>query len=144
MLYGAGYVYPDSFGDGGPCDMYQGVNCANVDGCCYNTDKWCPGFDGTNPSICERYDRGAYPLGDQPVYSDQMVNPHALEPFPNSIFWNWATIIVLGLGNLGALDFQARCMAAKSPNAARWGCICAGIGTMFIGIPFSYLGAITR
>ena len=65
-------------------------------------------------------------------------------PSPNAIFWNWATIFILGFGNLAALDFQARCMAAKSPMDARIGCIIGGCLTFFVGIPFSYLGAITR
>ena len=58
--------------------------------------------------------------------------------------WNWATIFVLGLGNLAALDFQARCMAAKTPSIATWGCFIGGIFTFFVGIPFAYMGAITR
>jgi hypothetical protein len=125
--------------------MYQGVNCTYVAGkCCYNTEIWCPGFDGTNPEICERYDRGAYPAGDQAVYPDQMTNAYALSPFPNSIFWNWATIFILGFGNLAALDFQGRCMAAKAPWAARWGCLIAGCVTIFIGVPFSYMGSMIR
>lgn len=125
--------------------MYEGIPCSFAEGsCCYNTDKWCPGFDGTNPAICERYDRGAYPFGDKAVYSNQMSDPYAMAPFPNAIYWNWATIFILGLGNLSALDFQGRCMAAKTPWAARWGCLIAGCFTIFIGVPFSYLGAITR
>jgi Na+/proline symporter len=68
----------------------------------------------------------------------------ALAPFPNALFWNWATIFILAVGNLGALDFQARCMSAKTPTAARVGCILAGLFTFLIGIPFAYLGAITR
>jgi hypothetical protein len=36
-----------------------------------------------------------------------MTNPWALSPFPNAIFWDWATIFILGFGNLAALDFQA-------------------------------------
>ena len=86
----------------------------------------------------------AYPYGDLRVYSDQMSNPYALAPFPNALFWNWATILILGFGNLGALDFQVRCMAAKTPRTARIGCLIGGLFTFFIGIPFSYLGAITR
>lgn len=45
---------------------------------------------------------------------------------------------------VGALDFQVRCMAAKTPNTARYGCFIGGAFTFFIGIPFAYLGAITR
>ena len=143
LLCALGYIYPDSFGQGGPCDMYNGTKCTYSDDCCYNTDLWCPGYDG-NQAMCQRYDRGSYPYGDQPVYNDQMSNPYALEPFPNGLYWNWATILILGFGNLAALDFQGRCMAAKSPTAARWGCIIASMLTLLIGIPFSYLGAITR
>jgi hypothetical protein len=35
-------------------------------------------------------------------------------------------------------------MASKTPNTARLGCLIGGLFTFFIGIPFSYLGAITR
>lgn len=78
------------------------------------------------------------------MYPTQMGDPYALAPFPNALYWNWATILILGFGNLGALDFQVRCMAAKTPNTARIGCLIGGLFTFFIGIPFSYLGAITR
>lgn len=87
---------------------------------------------------------GAYPFGDKRIYPTQMFDPLALSPFPNAIFWNWATIFILAFGNLGALDFQARCMAAKTPEIARVGCIIGGCFTFLIGIPFAYLGAITR
>ena len=135
-----GYIYPDNIGDGGVCDMYQGVPCNYTAGaCCYNTDEWCD----ENGENCVA-DNGAYPLGDETVFSDQMVNNLALTPFPNAIFWNWATIFILGFGNLAALDFQARCMAAQTPKIATYGCIIGGLFTFFVGIPFSYMGAITR
>ena len=35
-------------------------------------------------------------------------------------------------------------MAAKTPKTARIGCFIGGCFTFFIGIPFAYLGAITR
>lgn len=125
--------------------MYEGVACVNnPDACCYNTARWCPGYDADPTVVCERYDRGAYPFGDQPIYPNTMSDPLALSPFPNAIFWNWCTIFILAVGNLGALDFQARCMSAKSPSTARLGCIIAGFFTFLIGIPFAYLGAITR
>jgi Na+/proline symporter len=73
-----------------------------------------------------------------------MTDPLGLTPFPNAILWNWATIFILGFGNLAALDFQARTMASKTPRIATIGCIIAGFLTFFVGIPFSYLGAITR
>ena len=41
-----GYVYPDGQGDGGICDMYQGVPCTNnATLCCYNADLLCPSDD---------------------------------------------------------------------------------------------------
>jgi hypothetical protein len=136
-----GYIYPDLLGQGGICDMYDGVACeVNTDLCCYNTEKWCP----MGSPNCDRFDRAAYPVGDQQIYSGQMTDPLALSPFPNAILWNWATIFILGFGNLAALDFQARCMAAKTPTIARLGCIFGGLLTFFIGIPFAYLGSITR
>lgn len=73
-----------------------------------------------------------------------MTDAHSLSPFPNAIMFNWATIFVLGFGNLAALDFQARCMASKTPKIATWGCIIAGCLTFVVGVPFAYLGAITR
>ena len=44
----------------------------------------------------------------------QMTDADALDPIPNAIFFNWATIFVLAFGNLAALDFQAcsMCMHA--------------------------------
>lgn len=137
-----GYVYPDNQGDGGICDMYQGGNCTNHEypACCYNSGVWCPDPD----SGCIRADNGAYPFGDQRVFAGQMSDRVALTPFPNAIMWNWATIFILGFGNLAALDFQARCMAAKTPRTAVLGCIIGGLFTFFVGIPFAYLGAITR
>lgn len=84
------YIYPDDE----IADRYQGINCTNnPDFRCYNADLWCPSDDEC------RADNGAYPYGDARVYSDQMGNPYALSPFPNAIFWNWATILILGFGN---------------------------------------------
>ena len=136
------YRYPDSFGDGGACDLYNGTNCLYSQGCCYNMDLWCPNFE--KGGLCERYDRGAYPTGDFAVHRNQMVNPHALSPEPNALVWDWATIFILGVGNLAALDFQARSMASKTPKIARLGNILAGLLAIFVGVPFAYLGATTR
>jgi hypothetical protein len=98
-----GYIYPDLLGAGGICDMYDGVACeVNTDLCCYNTEKWCP----MGSPNCDRFDRAAYPVGDQRIYSGQMTDALALSPFPNAILWNWATILILGFGNLAALDFS--------------------------------------
>ena len=104
------YVYPDN----ATAAMYDGVDCEFTAGAkCYNTAKWCPSDDN-----CVA-DNGAYPIGDKRIFENQMTDPAALTPFPNAIFFNWATIFVLGFGNLAALDFQARCMAAKTPLQAR-------------------------
>lgn len=136
-----GYVYPDNIGEGGICDMYNGTNCIYQEGaCCYNSDLWCPNADAG----CDRIDNGAYPYGDERVFSNQMTSSVSLTPFPNAIMWNWATIFILGFGNLAALDFQARCMAAVTPRTAQLGCIIGGLFTFFVGVPFAYLGAITR
>ena len=129
------YMYPDD----ATAAMYDGVDCEFNPGVkCYNTAKWCPSDDN-----CVA-DNGAYPLGDKRIFENQMSDPAALTPFPNAILFNWATIFVLGFGNLAALDFQARCMAARTPLQARIGCILGGLLTFFVGIPFAYLGAITR
>ena len=129
------YMYPDD----ATAAMYDAVDCEfNAGAKCYNTAKWCPTDDN-----CVA-DNGAYPIGDKRIFENQMTDPAALTPFPNAIFFNWATIFVLGFGNLAALDFQARCMAAKTPLQARIGCILGGLLTFFVGIPFAYLGAITR
>lgn len=119
--------------------MYEGVACTNLEGaCCYNEEKWCPSEDDCITS------NGAYPIGDLPVIPAAMTDPLGLTPFPNAILWNWSTIFILGFGNLAALDFQARCMASKTPKIATMGCLIAGFITFFVGIPFSYIGAITR
>lgn len=134
-----GYVYPSEE----LCTMYDGVPCQHVDdACCYNTNKWCSNPD--DPTTCNPIDNGAYPIGDKRVFGDQMFNSQSLSPFPNAIWWNWCTLIVLALGNLAALDFQVRCMAAITPRAATLGCIIGGCFTFFVGIPFSFLGGITR
>ena len=131
--------------------MYDGVPCSadNPDAMCYNTAKWCPDDDN-----CVA-DNGAYPFGDLPIFAgsalggtddvgNEMTESHSLTPFPNAIFWNWATIIILGFGNLAAIDFQARCMAAKDRNTATAACLIAGCIGLAVGIPFSYIGAVTR
>jgi hypothetical protein len=50
---------------------------------------------------------GAYPYGDAPQYWSEMGSVDGLKPFPNGVLWNWATIFILGFGNLSAIDFQA-------------------------------------
>ena len=129
-----GYIYPDNIGDGGICDSYRGVPCQyNPDQCCYNEEMWCP----RGSPDCDRFDRGAYPVGDYQIYQEQMTKYDALSPFPNAIFFNWVTIFVLGFGNLAALDFQSRCMAADSARTARLGCLIGACLTIFVGLPFA-------
>jgi hypothetical protein len=119
--------------------MYEGIPCVNDNTlCCYNEDLWCPSADNC------RADNGAYPIGDQPIFNNQMGDFLALAPFPNNIFYNWATIFILAFGNLAALDFQARCMAAQTPKIATLGCIIGGLFTFFVGVPFAYMGALSR
>eukprot|EP00746_Dinoflagellata_sp_MGD_P134621 gnl/MRDRNA2_/MRDRNA2_68479_c0_seq1.p1 gnl/MRDRNA2_/MRDRNA2_68479_c0~~gnl/MRDRNA2_/MRDRNA2_68479_c0_seq1.p1 ORF type:complete len:868 (-),score=136.05 gnl/MRDRNA2_/MRDRNA2_68479_c0_seq1:480-3083(-) len=86
----------------------------------------------------------AYPLGDQPVFGSGMADPDAYDPIPNAIVLNWATIIVLAVGNTMALDFQARVMAAKSPKIAQQGCLIAGVIAGSIGILNTFNAGTTR
>lgn len=125
-----GYIYPSEQ----VCDAYSGVQCM------FDTAKCC--FNEAASGLA--LDNGAYPIGDKRVFANQMTDVLALTPFPNAILWNWATIFILGFGNLAALDFQARAFASKSPRVATVGCVIAGVITLVIGVPFSYLGAITR
>ena len=129
------YTYPDDE----TCSMYNGAPCYHDSSqCCYNVDYWCPSDDNCT------LDNGAYPFGDADVFNQEMNDPQGLTPFPNAIIFNWATIFVLGFGNLAALDFQARCMASKTPQTATFGCLLAGVFTFLVGIPFAYLGSLTR
>ncbi|CAN0148101.1 unnamed protein product, partial [Hapterophycus canaliculatus] len=89
-------------------------------------------------------DNGAYPFGDKKVFNDGMMDIDAYNPFPNAILFNWATIFVLGFGNLAALDFQARCMAAKTPKIATMGNLIAAGLTFIVGITFSFMGGYAR
>lgn len=59
----------------------------------------------TNASTCDNF---AFPTGDYAVNPRGMTHIDAYAPFPNAIVINWATLFVLGLGNLCALDFQVR------------------------------------
>jgi hypothetical protein len=73
------YVYPNE----DICALYGGVPCTFVTGaCCYDTATWCP----ENGTSCVA-DNGAYPIGDQRIFSDQMTSPTSLSPFPNAIYW---------------------------------------------------------
>ena len=86
----------------------------------------------------------AYPLGDKPNFIEQMGNADALDPIPNAIMLNWATVLVLAFGNLGALDFQARVFAAKTPKTARLGCFLAACICWIIGCTFVYIPGAVR
>ncbi|CAH0371973.1 unnamed protein product [Pelagomonas calceolata] len=142
-----GYTYPDTFGQR-VCDKYDGVPCENdAAKCCYNTEKWCPSDDNC------RADNGAYwwKGGDARIFDsvneqggNQMLNPHSLTPFPNAILFNWATVFILAFGNLAALDFQARCMAAKTAKIAQIGCLMAGILGIMVATPFALMGGVAR
>lgn len=127
-----GYTYPNEQ----VCEAYSGVQCL------FDTAKCCFNESVANTGLIP--DNGAYPTGDKRVFTNQMTDVLALTPFPNAILWNWATIFILGFGNLAALDFQARCFASRSPTVATVGCVIAGVITLVVGVPFSYLGAITR
>jgi len=130
-----GYMYPPGIGE-----MYNGTACmTDPDALCYNEEHWSDGNGGFT-----LIDNGAYPFGDKRIFQDEMSEPGALYPFPNAILFNWATIFVLAFGNLAALDFQARCMSAKTPRTAAIGCMIGGFATFVVGIPFAYLGPITR
>ncbi len=52
---------------------------------------------------------------------------------------NWASIIALGFGNMVAIDFMARIFAAESPETAQKACYIASLGTLAVGIPFSFI-----
>ena len=79
-----------------------------------------------------------------PVVNEQMTSANALDPIPNAITFNWPTIFVLGFGNLAALDFQARVMAAKDPKTATIGCIAGAIISWIVGVTFSYTSGAAR
>ncbi|GLI60824.1 hypothetical protein VaNZ11_002935, partial [Volvox africanus] len=114
-----------------------------------NVTATTPGYNGsltcvdsvTGTSTCDNY---AFPQGDKLVNNRGMTDPDAYTPFPNAILINWVTIFVLGLGNLCALDFQARCMASKTPNVARFSCFISGLLLICIGVPFGLLSSLAR
>mmetsp|Transcript_151789 Transcript_151789/g.485132 ORF Transcript_151789/g.485132 Transcript_151789/m.485132 type:complete len:924 (-) Transcript_151789:93-2864(-) len=86
----------------------------------------------------------AYPVGDQTAYGEGVADADSYEPVPNAVFFNWVTVIVLAFGNCMALDFHARCFSAKNGNAARMGCIIAGIVAGTIGIANTFNAGTTR
>jgi Na+/proline symporter len=94
-----------------------------------------PNYAGVSP---------AYPLGDATVFASGMTDADSYDPIPNAIVLNWATIIVLAFGNLMALDFQARCMAAKTPRVAQLGCLIAGVIAGVIGVVNTFNSGTTR
>ncbi|KIY96757.1 hypothetical protein MNEG_11203 [Monoraphidium neglectum] len=108
-----------------------------------------PGFAGPLDCAPDKFgnptcDNFAYPAGDHAIWPGAMTNVDAYAPFPNAILLNWATIITLGLGNLCALDFQQRCMAAKSPRVARAANITAGFLLLGLCVPFVLIAGHVR
>ena len=85
-----------------------------------------------------------YPLGDKPMFFEQMANKDALDPIPNAIVFNWSTLFVLGFGCVAAPDFQARIFAAKSAKAAVWGCIFGAVITALFGCCWAFVPAAAR
>ena len=127
------YMYPDD----ATAALYDGVDCANNPGAkCYNQQLWCP----ANGTECVT-DNGAYPFA-QRIFDNPDARPGVVHTLPQRHLWNWATIFILGFGNLAALDFQARCMAMLLLLDARCrmhplgGCL-----TLIIGIPPSRTSA---
>jgi len=55
---------------------------------------------------------------------------------------NWATIFALGLGDIVAIDFIARVLAAKTPKIAKKSCLWASLGYVIVGLLFSLTGII--
>uniref|UniRef100_A0A7S0FMD7 Uncharacterized protein n=1 Tax=Pyrodinium bahamense TaxID=73915 RepID=A0A7S0FMD7_9DINO len=86
----------------------------------------------------------AYPIGDAPVHGAGLGDPDSYDPIPNAIFFNWATMIVLALGNCMALDFQARVFAAKDGKTARIACLIAGVVAGALGTFNTFNGGVTR
>ena len=148
-----GYAYPDGFGSR-VCNKYDGVPCEfDADRCCYNTEKYCTFDDLGNILGCSPTDNAAYwwKGADDRIFDsfprgkdNSMLNPRALWPFPNAIFWNWATIVILAFGNLAAIDFQARCMAAKTEMISTTANLIAGALGIFVGVPLAFIGGVSR
>lgn len=53
---------------------------------------------------------------------------------------NWAALISLGLGDVIAIDFMQRVIAAKSPQTAQRGCYLGGFLTLLVGVPVAFVG----
>ncbi|KAG5175443.1 Solute:Sodium symporter family [Tribonema minus] len=125
-----GYIYPDQQ----VCEMYNGVPGTEPETCVYNEQVWGP----------NGVDNGAWPVGDALIHPESFTSFDGLAPFPNAVYYNWATVIILGFGNLSALDFQARCMAAKTPRIATIACLLGGLITFAVGIPFAFNGGFMK
>lgn len=52
---------------------------------------------------------------------------------------NWATLVSLGIGDLVAIDFMQRIMAAKSPEVAQKACYIGAASTAAIGVAWSIM-----
>lgn len=83
-------------------------------------------FVGTQYGVTVPPDAGPTALG-------QLTDPS------RGAFVNWASIIALGLGDIVAIDFMERIFAADDPETARKACFLGSLGTLAIGIPFSFV-----
>ena len=70
------------------------------------------------------------------VRNSEMTNFNGLAPFPNGVFYNWATIFILGFGNLSALDFQVR-MRCDPRNCGVPSSICPVLPMIVLAVPCS-------
>ena len=73
------------------------------------------------------------PDGTGPLALSQLSDP------ANGAFINWATLAALGLGDIVAIDFMQRVFAARNPQTAQRACFIGSVGTLAIGVPFSFI-----
>jgi len=58
----------------------------------------------------------------------------------NNAYVNWAALVSLALGDIVAIDFIQRVIAADSPRTARRGCYLGGFVTLGVGLLVSFIG----
>jgi Na+/proline symporter len=58
----------------------------------------------------------------------------------NNAYVNWAALVSLALGDVVAIDFIQRVIAADSPRTARRGCYMGGFVTLGVGLLVSFMG----
>ena len=71
---------------------------------------------------------------------DNFVNLDGLTKIADGALINWATILVLAIGDIVALDFMERVFAAKTPETAQKSCFYGAGGTVITGIVCSFMG----